>query len=85
MKTKFKVNNKIKGFARTDTNTRLIEINKKRNKKSKVRGELIDSLKHETVHLAHPRMSEKNVRSYTERVLKRMSQKSKNKLYSRLK
>lgn len=78
------MNNKMPYFAKTDTKTKLIEVNKKKNKKSKVRGELIDSLKHETVHLAHPKMLEKNVRKYTEKVLKKMSKKAKSKLYSKL-
>lgn len=72
-------------FARTDTKTKLIEVNKKKNKKSKVKGELIDSLVHEKAHLQHPRMHEKTIRGYTDKIVKRLSSKAKKKLYSKLK
>ena len=58
-KPKFVINNKIKGYGQMDTKTNLIEINKKKHKGD--RRELADTIKHEWLHVKHPKMHEKMV------------------------
>lgn len=82
---KFKADNSMKGFGETDLDKKVIKINKARNKKSKQTGELIDSIFHETLHAKHPNASESTIINKTKIGLKRMSKKSKQKLYNKFK
>jgi len=59
-KSKLRVNNKLKGaFGQMDTKTNKIEINVKAHKGDKQ--ELASTIKHELMHVKHPKMTEKQV------------------------
>ena len=73
----------MRDFGSFDPNTGIIRINKRKNKKSKKRGELIDTIVHEEMHARHPKMYEKTVRKKTVQLLKKMSRNRKNRLYSK--
>ncbi len=85
MKFKYKVANKSKYFGSTDTKKGLITINKKKSKATGQPGELLDSIVHETLHAKHPKMKETPVQKMTKRVIKKLSQLQKKKLYSKVK
>ena len=58
----FVINNKMRGsYGRTDTKTNKVEINLKAHKKhGKLdRAELASTVKHELLHVKHPKMTEK--------------------------
>lgn len=80
---KYKINNKMKPYGKFDPNKNLIEINKKKAKKGN-KGELLDSIVHETLHAKHQKKTEMKIRKMTERVLKKLSQKQKKKYYSKV-
>ncbi len=82
---KFKVSNSMQGFGMTDLDKKVMTINKKRNKESKARGELIDSITHEVLHVKHPKASEKKVQDMTPAYTKRLSVRNKAKLYAKFK
>ncbi len=71
------------GFGMTDLDKKVMTINKKRNKQSKARGELIDSIAHEVLHVKHPKASEKKVQDMTPKFTKKLSAKAKAKLYGK--
>ena len=73
------VDNKMKWQGVTDPNKRIIKVNKKRSKKSQT---VIDTIYHEELHAAHPKMSEKEVKHKTASVLKRLKAREKKKYYS---
>ena len=80
-KYRVKVDNKQKAFAETDTKKKTIKINVKKSKATHQKGELLDTLAHETLgHAMHPNMSEKNVRKMT--AARKLSEKTKRKLYA---
>lgn len=84
-KIKYKVNNRIRDYGQEidhSDGSHTIIVNKKRHKGKK--GELIDTLVHETYHAQHPKASEKQTYNYTAKRLKRMSSKSRHKLYKKL-
>lgn len=59
-KSKLSVNNKLKGaLGQMDPNTNRIEINVKKHKGDKK--ELASTIKHEMLHVKHPKMTEKEV------------------------
>lgn len=88
-----KVNNKLKGvFGQTTYHERraTIEINKKRHKNKRALKEfpkkdrsMLNTIVHEELHAAHPKMHEKTVRKMARKRAARLSRKRKNKLYSR--
>lgn len=80
-KYKVSVDNKMPYFGTTDTEKKVIKINKKKAKSTKQKGELLDSLNHERLHSVHPRMSEKRIQKMTEKSSKKLNKKSKQKLY----
>jgi len=84
-KIKYKVNNKLRGFGETDFERRKITVNKKKNKKQGSRGELINTIVHEDLHLKRPKAKEKTIRTVADVKVKRMSKKEKEKLYKRFK
>jgi len=75
----------MRAYGDIDLNKRIIQINKRKAKKSKVPGELINSIQHEKEHATHPKWSEKKVKTATEKSISKMSKKSKSKLYNLLK
>ncbi len=63
-KARIRVNNKLKGaYGRMDPNTNEVEINLKAHKrKGKIdKAELASTIKHELLHVKHPKMTEKQV------------------------
>ena len=96
---KIKINPKrmLKGdYAVTDLDKRIIKINKKLHKARKNHpswvkknldgtANLADTLYHETLHIKHPKMSEKKVRQKTAKAMKSMSKSQKSKLYGKFK
>ncbi len=82
-KVKYKVDNKMKLFGQANLDTGEIKINKKKNKAAG-KGELLDTIVHEKLHIKHPKMSEKNIRKKTPIVLKKLSKKSKQQLFNKL-
>lgn len=85
MKYKIKVNNKLKVFGMTDPKKKMIQINKKKAKSSKRKGELLNTVVHEKIHAKHPKMKEKQVIMKTMKVMKKMTKKQKSKVYKKLK
>lgn len=73
---------KMRFYGDTDYKTKTIRVNKSK-KKNKRPGEILDSIVHEESHRLHPKMHEKNIKKHTLKVLKRLSDKMKKKLYSR--
>lgn len=94
---KVKKDNKLRVFGETDLDKKVIRINKKKSRSvkpgKKVRmlnrkgksGELLDTIKHELLHVDHPKAKEKTIRKMTERATKRMSKKEKGRLYNLVK
>lgn len=63
-KAKLSINNKLKGaFGQMDPDTNKVQINlKKHYKKGKLdKAELASTIKHELLHVKHPKMTEKDV------------------------
>lgn len=85
MKYKIKVNNKMRSFGETDPKKKLIQINKKKAKSTKKRGELLNTIVHEKIHAKSPKMKEKIVIKKTMKVMKKMTKKQKAKTYKKLK
>ena len=56
---KIRVNNKIRSYGQEDDRTGEIQINVRKHKGDKK--ELADTIKHEVIHLHHPKMHEKTV------------------------
>lgn len=85
MKIKYKVNNKLRAFGETDFEKRKITVNKKKNKKQGSKGELINTIVHEDLHLKKPKAKEKTIRTIADVKVKKLSKKEKEKLYKRFK
>jgi hypothetical protein len=84
MKKKWKrvVDNKMRGaYGETNFETQTIRINK--TKHTKDNALLIDTIVHEEIHRLHPKMHEKTVRKLAAKKVETMSQKTKNRYYSR--
>ncbi len=79
-KYKRKVDNKMKSFGETDLEKKTIRINK--SKKKNTPGDVLDTIVHEKEHILHPKKHENTVRRATEKKIKRMSPKQKQKHYS---
>ena len=79
---RYKVDNALRGsYGETDLDTKTITVNKKAHKKD---GEsMIDTMVHEHMHLAHPKMREKTVRKLTQGRVERMGKKAKARLYAK--
>lgn len=84
-KYKVKRDDHMKEFGETDTKKKVIRINVRKSKKTGQRGEVLDSILHETLHARHPRKSEKAIERMTSQSAKRLSKRSKNKLYKLIK
>lgn len=82
--TKYRIHNKSRDFGSYDESKDLILINKKRNKKAG-KGELLDSIVHESLHAKHKKMSERDVRRKTAKMIANMSPNEKAKYYAKLK
>ncbi len=80
-KLKIKINNKIKSYGQSDTQSGLIEINKKKHKNDKK--QLADTIKHEIYHVKHPQASEKATIKNTGK-LENMSKSEQNRLIAKL-
>lgn len=80
-KFKIGVNNKLKGaLGQMDPDTNVIEINVKKHKGD--RAELASTIKHEMMHVQHPKMTEKEV--YKKTAKTKISPMEQNKLISKL-
>lgn len=78
-----KVDNKIKWLGEYNPKTETIKVNKKKNKEAHRKGELIDTIVHEELHAAHPRLGEKDIVHLTKTVVNNMSEKLKANLYNK--
>ena len=74
----------MRAFGDTDTEKKLIRINKKKSK-AHGSGELLDTIVHEKMHADHPKRYERTVRKKTRIMIKRMSNKRKQKMYKSVK
>jgi hypothetical protein len=81
LKPKIVVDNKLKGYGQTDTNTGVVKINKKKHKGDKK--QLADTIKHEMYHVKHPKATEKTTYKMTGK-LENMSMAEQNKLIAKL-
>lgn len=61
---KVKIDNKHKYFATTDTKKKTVIINKAKSLKAGGKAELLDTWRHEKMHINYPNMKEKNVESH---------------------
>jgi hypothetical protein len=86
------VDNNLGHFGETDTDKKVIKINKKihaKGKKKAIGGipkkdsTIINTIVHEEMHMKSPRMHERTVRKKTQKVVRSMSAKRKKKLYSK--
>ena len=75
------VDNKMRGHGDIDDEKRIIRINKSKEKNKK-RGEILDSIIHESNHAKYPKMTEKQIEKKTKEDIKRMTKKQKQKAYS---
>ena len=82
-KVKKSIDNKMKWLGEYDEKTNKIKINKKRAKKAG-KGKVLETIYHENLHQKHPKMHEKTVYKL-EKNYKKLSRKSKQKLYSQFK
>lgn len=80
----------MKYLGDTDTQSKIIKINKKLHHKlgvektmgrKKKKGELLDSLVHEALHAKHPKAHEKTIRKMTPKVIVKMGKLQKHKVY----
>ncbi len=79
LKAKISVNNKMKPYGTTDTSSGKVQINVKKHAGS--RRQLADTIKHELIHVKHPKMHEKTVYKLTKPEL---SKKEEDKLIAKL-
>lgn len=90
---KRKVNNKSKYFGETDTNKKTSFVNKKKSKlhPSHVRPikkgankypEVLDTITHETLHMLHPKMTEKQAYKKTRKLMDTMPKAQKKWMYN---
>ncbi len=75
----------MRAYGDTDTEKRLIRINVKKSKKSGNRGEVLNTIIHETEHAKHPRLGERQTYKRTARLEKRLSRRKKQKYYNLIK
>jgi hypothetical protein len=81
-KWKRKTDNKMHAFGDTDLDKKVIRVNKKKSKKDGGKGEVLDTIVHETAHAKHPKMKEKNIRKHTKRLIKKLNKRHKKSYYS---
>lgn len=92
-KFRIKVSNRLKGaYGMTDFGKKTVTINKKAHKgKNHPKGtkknkdgtaNILDTLRHELLHVEHPKMLEKTVRKLTPKKVRRMTKKTKSKFYN---
>lgn len=82
------IDNSMKWLGDTNTENKVIRINKAKHhklamKQTKRKAELLDTLIHEEYHAKHPGALEKTVYRKTPKIVKKLSTKQKQKLYSR--
>lgn len=71
----------MRWFGDTDIKKKVIRVNVKKSKKTKRKGEVLDSIAHETLHARHPKKSEQNIRTLTTKTITKLNKKQKSKLY----
>lgn len=76
-----KKDNKMRAFGDTDLAKKVIRINKKKSKKSKRTGEVLDTIVHEVTHAKHPKMYERTVRKHTTKLISHLTRKTKSAYY----
>ena len=79
---KRKVDNRMHAFGDTDLGKKVIRVNKKKSKRDGSRGEVLDTIVHEAAHAKHPKMKEKNIRTHTKKLVKKLNRKQKKSYYS---
>lgn len=79
-KFKRKVDNKMHSYGETDYSKKIVRINKSKTKNKK-KGDILDTIVHEKMHIKHPKMHERTVQKTTKKVIKKMSSKLKQKHY----
>ncbi len=82
---KYKTDNKLGHYGETDLKTGVIKVNKSKCKQSGRKGELLDTIVHETLHKQHPKAGEKSIIKKTDKKTKSLTTKQKKRLYSKFK
>lgn len=77
---KRKVDNKMRSYGETDYKKKTVRINKSKKKNKK--GDILDTIVHEKMHIKHPKMHERTIRKATKKAVKSMGRKAKQKHYS---
>lgn len=78
------VDNKMKDYGETDEKKKIVRIRKKPFKSKKwKKGEVLNTIVHEEMHVKHPKMKEKTVYKKTESKIKKMPRYFKNKQYAK--
>ena len=77
--------NSARFFGETDTKKKIIKINVKKSKATGVKGELLDTITHELEHAKHPRAKEKKIEKITKQATKKLSKRTKSRLYNLIK
>lgn len=88
---KYKVDNKMRYMGDTDIDKKVIRVNKKMHKMKEKgrttmgrklkRGELLDTIVHETLHAKHPKAHERTIQKMTKKKIPKMGKLAKSKLY----
>jgi hypothetical protein len=76
------IDNRMRPYGEVDPNRLLVRINVERHKRD--RASLIDTLVHEELHILFPRFGEAMICAMTERRVRSMSKKEKDRLYARI-
>ena len=77
------VDNKMRWQGDTDTEKKIIRVNKEKSKKKSGSGGVLDTIVHEETHAKHPNMHEKTVYKKTPNIIKTLASATKKKLYAR--
>lgn len=78
---KLQVDNKMRCYGDTDIEKKAIRINKKKSEASERKGEVLDTIVHETMHAKHPQMHERTVRKKTKVLVKKLNKRQKQGYY----
>ena len=78
------VDNRMRNHGDFDPERKVIRVNKSR-KMNKRRGEVIDTIVHEEMHRAHPKMRERTVRKKTKKKVRKLSVGQKQRFYNKFK
>jgi hypothetical protein len=81
-KWRWVIDNRMRAYGEVDPNKCIVRINVEKHRRE--RASLIDTLVHEELHILFPRFGEAMICAMTERCVRSMSKKEKNRLYARI-